>query len=812
MIAKSAFALPGRPSLSTSGMREMSEMVGFRLFRNSSVSLQAAILLKIALLVVGLLRTQAASTSCWQSLTLVGAGNILMDPPSSTAAAYNISVNGDYEYDAAAGTWTQKEGVCMIEGCFPCDCPNAECAKWILKCNGFRQGIQDPFMYAQHTHGKVNVPPAGKLESSEDHPDWILQGKRPAPEVRNFNSSRPSCGCTICKNGVLNRTIVAGYVCLSASGSQLGDSNTNNYTQEACSAASGTWTPYTCGSVQNHWFNNLGPGDQCDAYSNFWNNVAPLSGSPSPVTCCAASTLATIKATTTTSRDVFGHEPASSTSSHLNRVDNTGTMGCTICKNGVLNRTIVAGYVCLSASGSPLGDSNTNNYTQQACSAASGTWTSYTCGSVQDHWFNNLGPGDQCDAYSNFWNNVAPLSGSPSPVTCCAAYSAPHGWGSTAYAHCYQPFSWKQLKETSKDDFKAGGLGKLTQPNGYNLWVCLHNRVTSSHVHCGDPFFCWLYHETHEVFTPWGPNSVVRAVNSAATRFKPRECKRCTDPTHNCKCSMRKGASGVCGSSPYCYDAATTATCNRTAREQCAADSDIWCGSTDPVTCSSWMGTCPVDKQKRVDGDNYTCPNGICTEEACCIKMCSSWMGKCPAGQYKRDDYHPCSTCNFECCQDGAICSHWETPICSSWNGACPAGKHKREAHDMHVCKDNICNEAECCLTECSDWPGVCPTGEYKNPLNHDCGDKHFTVSVTNNDAIVTKAAADVVEAGDVLSIYDVDYSVMSITSPTTIVLTTPYAGETIAAVPAWEVKLRNKCNADECCRAGAFCSEWSAP
>ena len=213
---KSAFALPGRPSLSTSGMREMSEMVGFRLFRNSSVSLQAAILLKIALLVVGLLRTQAASTSCWQSLTLVGAGNILMDPPSSTAAAYNISVNGDYEYDAAAGTWTQKEGVCMIEGCFPCDCPNAECAKWILKCNGFRQGIQDPFMYAQHTHGKVNVPPAGKLESSEDHPDWILQGKRPAPEVRNFNSSRPSCGCTICKNGVLNRTIVAGYVCLSA--------------------------------------------------------------------------------------------------------------------------------------------------------------------------------------------------------------------------------------------------------------------------------------------------------------------------------------------------------------------------------------------------------------------------------------------------------------------------------------------------------------------------------------------------------------------------------------------------------------------
>ena len=163
-------------------------------------------------------------------------------------------------------------------------------------------------------------------------------------------------------------------------------------------------------------------------------------------------------------------------------------------------------------------------------------------------------------------------------------------------------------------------------------------------------------------------------------------------------------------------------------------------------------------------------------------------------------------------CDGGECCSHEAT--CGSWPGVCPVGKQRREAHDMHVCKDNICNEAECCQTKCSDWPGVCPTGEYKSHEVKSCGDKHFTepISVTNNDAIVTKAAADVVEAGDVLSIYDVDYSVMSITGPTTIVLTTPYFRETNAAVPALEVKLRNRCNADECCRAGAFCSEWSAP
>ena len=132
----------------------------------------------------------------------------------------------------------------------------------------------------------------------------------------------------------------------------------------------------------------------------------------------------------------------------------------------------------------------------------------------------------------------------------------------------------------------------------------------------------------------------------------------------------------------------------------------------------------------------------------------------------------------------------------------------------MHVCKDNICNEAECCQTKCSDWPGVCPTGHSKFSFAHHCSDKHFLnpISVTNNDAIVTKAAADVVEAGDVLSIYDVDYSVMSITGPTTIVLTTPYFRETNAAVPAGDVKLRNKCDAGECCWGGAWCSSWIPP
>ena len=51
---------------------------------------------------------------------------------------------------------------------------------------------------------------------------------------------------------------------------------------------------------------------------------------------------------------------------------------------------------------------------------------------------------------------------------------------------------------------KAGGLGKLLEPGGYQTWVCLGDHV------CGDSakdsWFCWVYHEKEKVFTPWAPN------------------------------------------------------------------------------------------------------------------------------------------------------------------------------------------------------------------------------------------------------------------------------------------------------------------
>ena len=86
-------------------------------------------------------------------------------------------------------------------------------------------------------------------------------------------------------------------------------------------------------------------------------------------------------------------------------------------------------------------------------------------------------------------------------------------WGSDEYDHCEQPFSWSELlaaykageRRSAQDahgaydiTFKSGGLGKKLDKGGYMTWVCIKDHF------CGDPYFCWVYHETRKVFTPWG--------------------------------------------------------------------------------------------------------------------------------------------------------------------------------------------------------------------------------------------------------------------------------------------------------------------
>ena len=74
------------------------------------------------------------------------------------------------------------------------------------------------------------------------------------------------------------------------------------------------------------------------------------------------------------------------------------------------------------------------------------------------------------------------------------------------YSQCVQTFSWWQLVygiNGTKIPVKAGGLGNLLERGGYQTWVCIDDIRDNV---CGDPWFCWVYHEAHQIFTPWGPN------------------------------------------------------------------------------------------------------------------------------------------------------------------------------------------------------------------------------------------------------------------------------------------------------------------
>ena len=102
------------------------------------------------------------------------------------------------------------------------------------------------------------------------------------------------------------------------------------------------------------------------------------------------------------------------------------------------------------------------------------------------------------------------------------------GWGSPEYDHCEQPFSWDDLISAFKSGkrhgggqdahevfdvkFKSGGLGHLSNEGGYQTWICIKDHF------CGDPFFCWVYHETRKAFTPWGTARELRLLSVLGER------------------------------------------------------------------------------------------------------------------------------------------------------------------------------------------------------------------------------------------------------------------------------------------------------
>ena len=112
--------------------------------------------------------------------------------------------------------------------------------------------------------------------------------------------------------------------------------------------------------------------------------------------------------------------------------------------------------------------------------------------------------------------------GYPSPT-------ATHGdWGAPEYKHCVQPYTWPELTRgymnmSSSSFFKTGGLGKLLEDDGYETWQCVHGHYCATGRN--DSWFCFVYHETDEVFTPWGENARLKLVK---VEEPPPPKKACT--------------------------------------------------------------------------------------------------------------------------------------------------------------------------------------------------------------------------------------------------------------------------------------------
>ena len=95
-------------------------------------------------------------------------------------------------------------------------------------------------------------------------------------------------------------------------------------------------------------------------------------------------------------------------------------------------------------------------------------------------------------------------------------------WGKPEYKRCVQARSWKELIEGDGTQFKTGGLGLLMEEEGYETWQCIRDHYCATDA--ADTWFCFVYHETDKVFTPWGHNSQLKLVSPA-----PCDC--------NCSCA-----------------------------------------------------------------------------------------------------------------------------------------------------------------------------------------------------------------------------------------------------------------------------------
>ena len=405
-------------------------------------------------------------------------------------------------------------------------------------------------------------------------------------------------GCNVCRSGVVDRTLLAGYWCADALEDSIGGSNGDfEMTQDECLNAGGTWKPYTCGDVQDHWFNTLGPGDRCNNVSSFWNNQAPVSGSPSPVTCCASP-----KADYTyVYRGCFDHLAGGNVPGNFLDSEVKSVKSLDECAN-----------VC-KAKGLPL-----IGITDIDCPEIQGTFDCH-CGASEPH---TKVSEDACKPCSSV------ASGSSDKCGAC-------GWKLSVYEYAAKDASQMFVGAVPRgDDSKCRSDDR---EGGHDCWAGCH----------GDPFACdagytaVVTEETIDVGveTCWKytcvpsstcDNSMCTSVGDDCWAYWQRldgSGKR-----EDMTCAAGFQAVGGTGAAPRLF-AADDSKCRS---DDGQGGHDCWAGCYDePFACDGDY-TAVVTKETTDDGGEtcwkYTCiPAGLCREDKCTSAGNDCWANRDPA-------------------------------------------------------------------------------------------------------------------------------------------------------------------------------------
>ena len=207
------------------------------------------------------------------------------------------------------------------------------------------------------------------------------------------------------------------------------------------------------------------------------------------------------------------------------------------------------------------------------------------------------------------------------PVPAAAVVKEMHNikdWGKPEYVHCVQPYTWHELVYGYKNGsvtFKMGGLGKMLENRGYETWQCFPDHYCAADTN--NPWFCFVYHETAKVFTPWGENAQLQLV-----RVQGQDCPICEKKIAAAgPCIDQKGAVTMCMCAAGYYSDSPGDSCKQCPEGSFCATSSVTGTSVKPCPANS---TSPAGSKNI---SNCTCNMGYTGHNGSCAA--------CEAGTFK---------------------------------------------------------------------------------------------------------------------------------------------------------------------------------